>query len=410
MAYSASAPRALQPASTVTRARARWLLACGAFALTAAACALVALALAPQQARRAAYPPRDACLGDRPPSVHDASLRVGAYYYDGWSGPLDARQFDGLLDQPWAGRQPLYGWQDRTSASMAQQLRWARNYGIRFFAFDWYYGSDPATAALNGALSLYQGLSSHSGVGYALVYVNTGGRVSFVVPTSRWPDVVSQWATQNFTDPAYERVGGKPLLVILDVASFNRQFGGSAGADAAIATLRRAAVKAGLPGVYVVGGVYVDPRFDWNWFRLVASKEDFDGFTQYSAPAAAGVSTGPRPYTRLVHAIEADWSRFAAGPKPFVPDVVTGWDPRPWGSTVNGKLWWFRRTPAQVRDFAEAAVRFAGRQAVRSDVSQPPLMFVEAWNELGEGAYVVPTVGSCHQYGAALAAAVTASR
>jgi hypothetical protein len=330
---------------------------------------------------------------------------VGVYYYDGWSRPLEAPQFTGLVRGPWSDRQPLSGWRDRTPASIVQQLDWAHDYGIGFIAFDWYYGSNAESSDLNNALTIYRGLPSHDGVGYALVYVNTG---RFVIPSSRWDDAVSRWAAQDFSAPAYERVAGRPLLVILDVARFNDQLGGVAGVDDAIAAVRAAARRAGLPGVYVVGGVYLDPRFDWSWFRLVASREDFDAFTQYSAPAAAGVADGPQPYQRLVGAIEANWPRFARGPRTFIPDVVTGWDPRPWGSTVNGKLWWFRRTPADVGAFVGAATRFA-RSRPSHGHAGPPLVFVEAWNELGEGAYIVPTVGACHRYGAALAAAIAAS-
>jgi hypothetical protein len=356
---------------------------------------LAALALGPKAPVRSDAAPPGACRGVTVPQARSVTAQVGAYYYDGWSGPLDGAAFRGLASGPWAGRQPLSGWRDDTRAAMAQQLGWARRYGIGFFVFDWYYASPGHSLPMNDALSLYRMLPAHDGVGYALMYVNTD---EFMIPRTQWSTVASQWARQ-FAQPSYERVHGMPVLVILDVARFNEQFGGPTGVDDALAALRSAATAAGLPGVYIVGGVYVDPSFDWNWFTDVVSHEGFDAFTQYSAPAAAGLLNGPQPYTRLVRAIEADWQRFDEAPKPFVPDVVVGWDARPWGSTVNGGSWWFERSPAQVGAFARAATRFAhGRSPV----------LLEAWNELGEGAFLVPTVGSCHRYGAALAAALGA--
>jgi hypothetical protein len=395
----------------VTRAHVRWLVAGVIFTVCATGFVFAALAFGPQPPRTSAPlpPPPGTCADEQPPAVRQASARVGAYYYDGWSGPLSTRPFNGLLSGQWSDRQPLYGWRDSTSAAITKQLRWAHRYGIGFFVFDWYYNAAGRDVSLNGALKRYRALSSHDGVGYALLYVNTGGSLdSFVVPAARWPTVAARWVTQDFTRPTYERVDGKPLLVILDVARFNEQFGGPKGVAGAIATLRAAAADAGLPGVYVVGGVYVDPGFDWAWFRDVASQEDFDAFTQYSAPAAAGVLSGAQPYTRLVRALERDWHAFASGPRPFIPDVVTGWDPRPWGSTLSGKQWWFVRTPAQVGAFTRAAVRYASRRPIvaMAGAAQRPLVLVEAWNELGEGAYVVPTVGSCHRYGAAVASAL----
>jgi hypothetical protein len=389
------------------RARLRLLAALVLFGLVATGFALAATALGPSPPRTGSgRPPADACAQSRLPNAREAAARVGAFYFDGWSGPLDGNKFGGLVDGPWSDRQPLSGWSDGTSTSIATQLRWAHRYGISFFMFDWYYGTDtdPATP-LNTALDLYRGLPGHNDVGYALVYVNTG---RFVVPAAEWRTVVSQWATQDFTRADYARVDGRPLIMILDVARFNRQLGGANGVDRAIASLRTAAIRAGLSGVYVVGGIYLDTRFDWNWFRTVPSTEDFDAFSQYSAPAAAGALSGPQPYPRLVKALEAAWGKFASGSVPFIPDVVTGWDPRPWGSTIDGKLWWFTRTPAQIGAFVRDAVRFAKRrpQTSREPQTDRPLMLMEAWNELGEGAYVVPTVGSCHLYGAAIAAAL----
>lgn len=391
----------------VTRARFRWLAALVAFALCAAAFTMAAVALGPGAPRKGpAGPPSGACRYVRVPVVRTATARVGAFYFDGWSGPPDGPKFNGLLDSLWSDRQPLSGWSDGTDAAIAKQLRWAHDYGISFFVFDWYYGSDPvATAPLDNALRLYRRLPSHDGVGYALLYVNTG---RFVVPPAEWSTVVSQWTTQDFAGADYARVDGKPLVMILDVARFTNQLGGTGGVDRAIASLRSAASRAGLPGVYVVGGIYVDASFDWNWFRAIASKEDFDAFSQYSAPAAAGVLSGVQPYSTLVKALETDWNEFVSGPIPFIPDVVTGWDPRPWGSTIDGKLWWFSRTPAQVGAFVHDAVRFVERQpqTSRTARAERPLLLMEAWNELGEGAYVLPTVGSCHLYGAALATAL----
>lgn len=390
------------------RVRVRWAAAGVAIVVCGAAFVLAALALGPRPPHRSAAPPA-ACADSRPPAASATPVRVGAYYYDGWSGPLTATSFNGLVSGPWQDRQPLSGWGDGTSAAVAQQLRWAHRYGIGFFVFDWYYGAAGHALPQNTALRLYRALPAHNGVGYALLYVNTGGSPdNFVVPPAEWPTVAARWAAQDFARPGYERVDGKPLLIILDVARFNQQFGGPKGVDAALATLRAAARNAGLPGVYVVGGVYVDPRFDWTWFRTVASQEDFDAFTQYSAPAAAGDLSGAQPYLRLVRAIEADWARFASGPIPFIPDVITGWDPRPWGSTVSGKGLWFVRTPLQVGAFTRAAVRFAEQRQTAGGGRS--LVLVEAWNELGEGAYVVPTVGSCHAYGAALAAALAGGR
>jgi hypothetical protein len=203
-------------------------------------------------------------------------------------------------------------------------------------------------------------------------------------------------------------VDGKPLLVILDVALLTRQFRGPSGVNGALRTLRDAAREVGLPGVFVVGGIHVGRTFDWDWFDHISAVEAFDAFTQYAYPAAPGIRRGERSYREVIAAAEANWKGFAAGERPFIPDVMTGWDPRPWQEKIGGRLWWFRRSPAQVASLVRRAVRFVlTTPKMRLEPAPaPPVVLLEAWNELGEGAFLVPTVGSCHRYGKAIAAAL----
>jgi len=388
----------------------RWLVAGLVFIAFATAFSIAAVKFARWPAGashpESVPPPAGECPAPRVPANAGSAVRAGAYYFDGWAGELDDFHFRGLLKGPYAGREPLYGWRDDTRESMVRQLEWARRYGISFFAFDWYYRPGRTSSPLvNHALGLYRGLSEHHGVGYALTYVNTNTGEDFVVRPSQWPDVVREWVSRDLTQPDYVRVDGKPLLIVLDVQGFTRQFGGPGGVNMALDTLRRAAVAAGLPGVFVVGGVYVDQRFDWNWFRWVAGAEHFDAFTQYAAPAAAGSSSGQRRYSTVVRAMKDDWAGFKRAGASFIPSVMTGWDPRPWQLKLGGRLWWFRRTPTQVGAFAGDAVRFARANPVERSPAKP-LVLLEAWNELGEGAFLAPTVAACHSYGEAVARAL----
>jgi hypothetical protein len=385
----------------------RWLAAGLAFVAFATAFSLAAVKLAERPAGpshpESVPPPAGTCPPAR--TVRPA-VRAGAYYFDGWAGQLDDFHFRGLVTGRYAGREPLSGWRDNTRESMVRQLEWARSYGIGFFVFDWYYRPGRTSSPLvNHALGLYRGLGDHHGVGYALTYVNTNTGEDFVVRPSQWPAVVGEWVSRDFSQPDYVRVAGKPLLIVLDVQGLTRQFGGPDGVNRALDTLRRTAVAAGLPGVFVVGGVYVDHRFDWNWFRWVAGAEHFDAFTQYAAPAAAGPLSGQRPYPIVVRAMEDDWANFRGSGARFIPSVMTGWDPRPWQLKIGGRLWWFRRTPAQVGAFVADAVRYAAANPVEPAPANP-LVLLEAWNELGEGAFLAPTVGACHRYGEAVGRAL----
>jgi hypothetical protein len=163
-----------------------------------------------------------------------------------------------------------------------------------------------------------------------------------------------------------------------------------------------------LPGVFLVGGVYVDHGFDWGRLSGLLSRGRYDAVTQYAYPGAPGVRSGERSYRQLMASAEQSWDRFAeASPIPYIPDVMAGWDPRPWNERVDGRLFWYRRTPSRFEQFVRDSLRWSAANpgaVVRGE--RRPLVLIEAWNELGEGSYIVPTVGTCHSYGRALARAL----
>jgi hypothetical protein len=337
------------------------------------------------------------------------SARVGAIYFDGWSCPLSNFHFNGLLFSPFSGREPLYGWRDNSVESMRTQLTWAHQDGIGFFLFDWYRENvDPC---LDVALQNYKSVNDHQRVGFALLLVHND---VFAISPNEWPAFAERWVTEDFLNPDYERVDGKPLFVILDTTVFRQEMGGTDGVNAAFATLRATAERHGLPGVFIVGGRYTDylnvgclPDCDQtdggpSGLRL----EHYDALSEYASTGAAVPANGPRPYNDLVTAAQAEWRQFAeASPIPYIPSVMDGWDPRPWDERPYGYLFWFARTPREVAAFVQDAIAWirANPSMHVGAASSPPLVLMEAWNELGEGGYVLPTKAEGYAYGQALA-------
>lgn len=270
------------------------------------------------------------------PTVPAASgARVGAFYFDGWAGPLSNFHFAGLLDGAFTGREPLYGWRDDTLDSMRTQLAWAHQVGIRFFLFDWYYSPAAGNGPLNSAHDNYLRLRNHDGVRYALMYVNQEG---FVIPPDYWASVADYWSSHDFRRHDYMRINRKPLRVIIDERFFTLQMGGAAGVNQAISVLQKAARRHGLPGVYVVGGKY----FPWStlFYDCFPSrcndtdpafvKEHYDAITQYGYPLVVEPHDGERPYGAFTAAEEQVWAAIAAhSPFRYIPSIMAGWDPRP---------------------------------------------------------------------------------
>ena len=255
----------------------------------------------------------------------------------------------------------------------------------------------------------YARLSDHDGVGAALFYINID---PFTVPQSDWKTTVDDWVTRYFTLPDYTRIDGKPLLYIDDPVRFNQQWGGTAGVNAALATLRAEAVAHGFPGVFVLGTIYVGTcvaDVSWDYFAAMLKGETWDALTPGSEPAAACARDGGQPYTDRVAGGEQSWDYYAQrlSDFPTIPSIQGGWD-GPANEYQLGHLWWFERTPDEFGGYVRDAISSANdhpEQRVEPPPSRPIVM-VSAWNELQEGQQLMPTVADGYSYGQALAEAV----
>jgi hypothetical protein len=356
-----------------------------------------------------------ACAVDAPTSASaQTRARLGAYYFDGWTASLDNFHFQGLLDGGFSDRQPLTGWQDADPCVVEKQLATARAFGIDFFVFDWYFGA-PGTAngeRLNNALEVTHALPDRHGMQYAILYVNAD---PFVIAPADWPAAVTGWISY-FKDPAYLRIGGKPALFVIDSNGLRDTFGSSAAVRAALDSLRSQAQAAGLPGVYVVGGLQA-PRIDQRAALASAvisayQAEGYDAVTLYNYPGTPLPAPGGLPFSALADAGRWIWDGEATyGSLAFIPVAAAGWDPRPWNELDPslGYVVYYSRTPAQVAALTSDAIDWAeGHPRLRTEPAPaPPLVLLEAWNEVGEGSYLLPTVGEGRAYGDALAAALT---
>jgi hypothetical protein len=385
-------------------------------AISVAGMLVVVLAVGPGVARRVGRP---APAAPRTPQTAPTA-RVGAFYFDGWSGPLSSFHFDGLAHPGplgyFPGRRPLSGWRDNTPQSLEAQLRWAHADGISFFIFDWYSAADRSSLVLNTAHDNYLALFDHAGVGYALAYVNQD---PFVVQPPLWASVVKGWVTNDFVNPNYVRIAGKPLLVILDAALFTRQMGGSSGVNAAIETLQASAREHGLPGVFVVDGHQEPAEYTQDCFLNCGYDGDllsqhWDALSKYTFNQDVKPRDGAIRFSELAAAQEAIWQRYAQQSTfRFIPSVPAGWDERSSNELVRDssgtpRLFWFTRTPDQVGRLLQDAVNWVNANpGMRVEPAPaPPVVLIEAWNELQEGAYVVPTDEDGDAYGQAIAQAV----
>jgi hypothetical protein len=345
------------------------------------------------------------------PAAAQTTARVGAYYFDGWSGPLTNFHFQGLPLGPYQNRQPFSAWQDSSTCAVEQQLATAHNFGIDFFVFDWYFNvqvNDPGEN-LNSALQIMQALPDRYGMQYAILYVDGP---PFDVGPADWTSAVNEWVGY-MKDPDYAQVNGAPVFFIINVGQMRQDFGTSADVASALAQLRTAAEAQGLAGVYIVGG-FGTPDGTMGQASLsagfsIAGADGYDAIAFYNYPFAPPAVSGMVPFSTLSEAGQWTWNQATlSSPLPFIPTAMAGWDPRPWNETepITGDLMWYSRTPQDVATFVQSAIAWtAANPQLRPEPSPtPPLVLIEAWNEFGEGSHVIPTAGDGTSYGDAIAA------
>jgi Glycosyltransferase WbsX len=347
-----------------------------------------------------------------PPSLAatQTKARVGAYYFDGWSSPLTNFHFAGMPLGPYKNRQPFSGWQDAYRCSVEQQLASAHNFGVDFFVFDWYFDvqkNEPGDK-LNSALAITHALPDRHGMQYAILYVDSA---PFVAGKAEWSSAVKEWVGY-MKDPAYMRINGMPAFFIIDVGGMYQVFGSDAGVSAALNELRAAAQTAGLPGVYVVGG-FGQPDGTLGQNSLdggfsIAGSDGYDAVAFYNYPFAPPAVNGMLPFSKLCDAARWTWYEAAHHSSiAFIPTAMAGWDPRPWDEREpnTNDLMWYSRTPKDVANLLADAIRWVDvNPKFRPEPAPaPPLVLIEAWNELGEGSYIVPTAGDGTSYGDAIA-------
>jgi hypothetical protein len=321
-------------------------------------------------------------------------MKLGAYYFAGWAGK--SAFDDGTPENAWAkgmpthytkklatefaGRTPVWGWRDDTPALMERQIDLAADHGVAYFSFCWYWhknkgpidvqaiADDPKHVPMN----LFMQAKNNSRMEFSLLVANHGGFE--IVGLDAWKQAADYWITL-FKHPRYLRVEGKPLLVIFSPHGANKE---------GLAYLQDAARKAGLPGVAVACCGKGTPA------------EGYAIKTAYNVtPKGTWASKQSQrfPYQTLVESNIQAWQGTPG--QPYIPVVTQGWDRRPWeglgglgpkGSTVS---WYYDKgTPAEFGETLTKMIQWM--DANPALVTKDRLAIIYAWNEIGEGGWLVP--------------------
>ncbi len=325
------------------------------------------------------------------------SIKLGAYFYGGWSGHS---RFDDSTpgnawakDMPWAftkklattyqNRMPLWGWRDETQKLMEKQIDLAADHGLSFFSFCWYWKDDKGPINVqeinnyfkNLPIRLFMEAKNNSRMEFCLMVANHERYE--IIGQKAWKQAADYWI-DIFRHPQYLKVNGKPLITIFIPKDADKD---------GLEYLQEAAIKAGFPGVEIVG--------QGKGERI---KGNFTLWTNYNVMPPMTRISEKHSFDELVKVNINAW--YGSPEQPMIPVATQGWDRRPWeepdglGNGPTGKplaltSWFFEKgTPEEFRKMLEEMVRWMDEHPEQT--TKDRLAMIYAWNEIGEGGWLVP--------------------
>jgi hypothetical protein len=330
---------------------------------------------------------------------------IGVYYFGGWQGlPNSHLSSPGkcILMDSFPERRPVYGWFGDSASVVTTEMRDAVSYGIHFFAFLWYYPKSMATGEnrLNYPLECYleQPFIVRSKLKFMIVYTNHDQWD--IPPGDDWDNYSERWLDM-MSDPAYLRVAErqgeakKPVLIIWSPQRFHNHWEvqlGKGAANKALQTLRKKAEEKGLPGL-IIGGCS-DQTSDYQIYDM----DGYDFITGYNYNLGLLYQGGSKQsYKELIEGNIDRWNQeLERSKKPFVPTVTSGWDPRPILYMAQSSPIFRYRSSLEFGRFCRSTKSWVRINKKR--MTAPPLVLIYAWNEIGEGGYILPTVSDGYTY------------
>lgn len=324
-------------------------------------------------------------------NLDNKRAKVGVYFFNGWSGQNSHANDP---NEPWAkdapehltrrmleefpGREPVWGWRSDSQEIVEMQIDLAANHGIDIFIFCWYWmgnsdGKMNADAienlSLHTQMNMYFKAKNKNKIQFALVVANHGNNT--IKTPAQWEEATHYWM-KYFKDPQHLSVDGKPLIVIFNPSGINEE---------SMNRMQNVAKQNGFPGLSIAG--CNNPR-----------AKGFTHRTNYNKIGDYNIGGLKRTYEELVDVNKAQW--FGTEELPYIPVLTVGFDRRPWegptGIYNNPPIYYFTgRTPEKFESYLEDAITWMDEHPEQTTKERIILLY--AWNEIGEGGYLMPTKG-----------------
>jgi hypothetical protein len=319
-------------------------------------------------------------------SAQTKDIKLGAYYFDGWTGAYPYHITDKLVNE-FPERKPVWGWLTSTQTIIDKQIQLANNAGLSFFSFCWYYKgkNDFKSEPLNRALGLYLNSDYKYKLKYNLLVVNHKG---FAIGPKDWDLLTNAWISY-FKSATYLRVDNKPIITFFTLRGLLTEFGSVDKVKEAFNSLKIKAKLAGLEGVTIAVCSHPNEKD-----VKLAADCGVDVLTGYNyQDAGFTIKQNQIPIDSLQNGEYRYWNRFKQiSNLVYMPVSTINWDPRPWANAENGydnKPYYTGFSQASVKRSITKSINWLNNNANRTTKERIILLY--AWNEYGEGAWLTPS-------------------
>jgi len=315
-------------------------------------------------------PKADGVPEPRPPKC---DYEIGALYYPGWERAEAWKR----VWQTCPERRPYLGWYDETKSEVVDwQIKWLRENGIGALYVDWYWNK--GYRHHEHWIAAFRRAKWRSYLKWAIMWANHTPAGAHSVEDQR--AATQFWIDNYFNMPEYLTHDGKPVVWIWQARNLDRDLG-PGGCRKLLDLSRDMAVKAGYKGIHFIAMKWPEDNCDASVMESYRT-QGFDEVGIYHFMEHGGKANGLRriPYSLVADANPDHWRRqWAAKSLPFLPNLSTGWDDRPW----NDQFEIFGKNAADFRRICREAKKFADETGIRR-------LCISPVNEWGEGSYAEP--------------------
>jgi len=306
---------------------------------------------------------------------------IGALYFPGWSQMAAWARVWPVAPE----RKPVLGWYDEANPEVVDwQIKWAVENGLSYFLVDWYWHK--GSQHHDHWIKAFKQARYKSYLKFALMWANHNAKGSH--SEADQSAVAKFWIENYFNMPEYYRIDDKPVVMIWSPQNMNRDMGSSDGCKKLLELSRQMARDAGYKGIYFIAMKW--PEATWTPSVVQQLKEmGFDMTSIYHFMDHGGKAENPRrfPFELVADANAAHWKgQLETGVLPFLPNLSTGWDSRPWHGDKGIEI--YGRKVEHFQRICRDARKFADESGIKRLVLAP-------LNEWGEGSYAEP----CAEFG-----------